>query len=81
MIFNRLVVCGDSYSEGMSDEKFDGQYRGWADRVADGLAKKSPTFTYANLAVRGKLLQQVIDDQLAIAISYVTPALPAPASN
>ena len=72
MIFNRLVVCGDSYSEGMSDEKIDGQYRGWADRVADGLAKKSPTFTYANLAVRGKLLQQVIDDQLAIAISYVT---------
>ena len=72
MIFNRFVVCGDSYSEGMSDEKIEGQYRGWADRVADGLAKKSPTFTYANLAVRGKLLQQVIDDQLAIAISYVT---------
>ena len=72
MIFNRLVVCGDSYSEGMTDEKIDGQYRGWADRVADGLAKKSPTFTYANLAVRGKLLQQVIDDQLPVAIKYVT---------
>jgi hypothetical protein len=46
----------------MSDEQLNGQYRGWADRVADGLAKKSPTFTYSNLAVRGKLLQQVIDD-------------------
>ena len=44
----------------MSDEVVAGQYRGWGDRVADGLAKKSPTFTYANLAVRGKLLPQVI---------------------
>ena len=72
MIYNRFVVCGDSYSEGMTDEMVDGLYRGWADRVADGLAKKSATFTYANLAVRGKLLPQVIEDQLAIALTYVT---------
>jgi lysophospholipase L1-like esterase len=72
MIYNRLVVCGDSYSEGMTDEIVDGHYRGWADRIADGLAKKSPTFTYANLAVRGKLLPQVIEDQVAIALTYVT---------
>jgi lysophospholipase L1-like esterase len=56
----------------MSDETIGGQYRGWGDRVADGLAKKSATFTYANLAIRGKLLQQVIDDQLEVALSYVT---------
>ena len=72
MIYNRLVVCGDSYSEGMTDEMVDGHYRGWADRVADGLTKKSPTFTYVNLAVRGKLLPQVIEDQVPIALSYVT---------
>ena len=72
MIYNRFVICGDSYSEGMTDEMVDGHYRGWGDRVADGLAKKSATFTYANLAVRGKLLPQVIEDQLAIALSYVT---------
>jgi lysophospholipase L1-like esterase len=72
MIYNRLVVCGDSYSEGMSDEMVNGHYRGWADRVADELAKKSSTFTYANLAVRGKLLQQVIDDQLPMALEYIT---------
>lgn len=72
MIYNRFVVCGDSYSEGMTDEMVDGHYRGWADRVADGLAKKSSTFTYANLAVRGKLLPQVIEDQLEIALSFVT---------
>lgn len=56
----------------MTDEAINGQYRGWGDRVADGLASKSATFTYANLAIRGKLLQQVIDDQLPTAISYVT---------
>jgi lysophospholipase L1-like esterase len=72
MIYNRFVICGDSYSEGMSDELVDGQYRGWGDRVADGLATKSPTFTYANLAVRGKLLPQVIEDQLPISLTYVT---------
>jgi lysophospholipase L1-like esterase len=72
MIYNRFVVCGDSYSEGMTDEMIDGLYRGWADRVADGLAKKSPTFTYANLAVRGKLLPQVIEDQVPVALTFVT---------
>jgi lysophospholipase L1-like esterase len=72
MIYNRLVVCGDSYSEGMTDEMVDGHYRGWADRVADGLAKKSATFTYANLAVRGKLLPQVIEDQVPVALTFVT---------
>ena len=56
----------------MTDEMVDGHYRGWADRVADGLAKKSATFTYANLAIRGKLLQQVIDDQIPVALTYVT---------
>ena len=47
MIYNRLVICGDSYSEGMSDQVVAGQYRGWGDRIADVLAKKSPTFSYA----------------------------------
>lgn len=56
----------------MCDEIIDGNYRGWADRVADGLARGVSGFTYANLAVRGKLLQQVIDDQLPVALTYVT---------
>ena len=45
MIYNRFVVCGDSYSEGMSDEMVGDLYRGWADRVADEMAKHSDTFT------------------------------------
>jgi lysophospholipase L1-like esterase len=71
MIYNRFIVCGDSYSEGMTDEVVNGQYRGWADRVADEMALHSPTFTYANLAIRGKLLSQVINDQVPVAMTYI----------
>ena len=46
MKYTRLIVCGDSYSEGMSDEMVNGQYRGWADRIADVMAKEAPGFTY-----------------------------------
>jgi lysophospholipase L1-like esterase len=72
MKFTRFIVCGDSYSEGMTDEMVNGQYRGWGDRVADGLAKEVSNFEYSNLAIRGKLLKEVIDNQLPTAISYVT---------
>lgn len=72
MKYKRLIVCGDSYSEGMSDVIVNGQYRGWADRIADVMAQEVPGFTYVNLAVRGKLLKQVIDDQLPVAIGYIT---------
>lgn len=71
-MFNRFVVCGDSYSEGMTDEMVDGHYRGWADRVADEMAKHSSTFTYANLAIRGKTVKQVVEDQVPIAKTFVT---------
>ena len=56
----------------MSDEIVNGQYRGWADRIADVMALADSDFTYVNLAVRGKLLKQVIDDQLPVAIGFVT---------
>lgn len=56
----------------MCDEKKYGQYRGWADRVADVMAMDNPDFTYANLAIRGKLVRQVIDDQIEPALSQVT---------
>ena len=56
----------------MSDEMVNGQYRGWADRLADEMAKEVSGFSYANLAIRGKLLKQVIDDQLPLALTYVT---------
>ena len=56
----------------MSDEIINGQYRGWADRIADVMARANADFTYVNLAIRGKLLKQVIDDQLPEAIKLIT---------
>ena len=58
-------------TEGMCDDMVDGKYRGWADRVADTLAKANPHFSYVNLAIRGKLLNQVIDDQIPAAVPYI----------
>jgi lysophospholipase L1-like esterase len=72
MAYQRFIVCGDSYSEGMTDEVIDGKYRGWADRVADGMSKAHPNFTYVNLAVRGKLIGQVVNDQVPVALSFIT---------
>lgn len=59
-------------TEGMSDEQVNGLYRGWADRTADVLASDNPKFTYMNLAIRGKLLQQVIDEQIPKVKEFVT---------
>jgi lysophospholipase L1-like esterase len=74
MAFQRFIVCGDSYSEGMTDEVVDGKYRGWADRVADVMSQANADFTYMNLAVRGKLIGQVVEDQVPTALAFVTGA-------
>ncbi|MEU1503972.1 SGNH/GDSL hydrolase family protein [Kitasatospora sp. NPDC005748] len=68
--YTSYVAVGDSFTEGMCDDLLpDGHYRGWADRVADRLAAEQPAgaFRYANLAVRGKLIGQIHDEQLATA--------------
>ncbi|MFE9774540.1 SGNH/GDSL hydrolase family protein [Streptomyces sp. NPDC005931] len=59
-----LVAVGDSFTEGMSDRLPDGTYRGWADLLATRMAAVTPGFRYANLAVRGKLIQQIVDEQV-----------------
>jgi lysophospholipase L1-like esterase len=56
----------------MTDEIIDGKYRGWADRVADVMAQAHSDFTYVNLAVRGKLIGQVVEDQVPTALAFVT---------
>jgi len=63
-----FVAIGDSFTEGLNDPLPDGGFRGWADRVAAVLAERVPGFRYANLAVRGKLLAEVIAEQLPRAI-------------
>lgn len=72
MSYSRYIALGDSMTEGMTDEVVDGHFRGWADRIADVMATQNPDFTYMNLAVRGKLIQQVIDDQLPQIQKFVT---------
>lgn len=64
-----FVALGDSFTEGVGDPyPGGGAYRGWADRFAQSLAAVSPDVRYANLAIRGKLLGQVIDEQVPEAI-------------
>ncbi|MFB7586228.1 SGNH/GDSL hydrolase family protein [Streptomyces sp. NPDC056169] len=65
--YTSLVALGDSFTEGMSDLKPDGSYRGWADVLAGRLAARTPDFRYANLAVRGKLIGQIVDEQVDLA--------------
>ncbi|MFF3838459.1 SGNH/GDSL hydrolase family protein [Streptomyces sp. NPDC001930] len=65
--YNSFVALGDSFTEGMSDRKPDGSYRGWADVLADRLAARTPDFRYANLAVRGKLIGQIVEEQVETA--------------
>lgn len=72
MIYSRFIALGDSFTEGMCDEKRYGNYRGWADRVADVMTTAHSDFTYANLAIRGKLVSQVIDEQISAALDQVT---------
>ncbi|MDQ0989586.1 SGNH/GDSL hydrolase family protein [Streptomyces sp. V3I7] len=62
-----LVAIGDSFTEGMSDLLPDGSYRGWADLLATRMAARTPGFRYANLAVRGKLIAQIVDEQVEAA--------------
>jgi lysophospholipase L1-like esterase len=65
-----LVVMGDSFTEGLEDDLgVTGRHLGWADRVAAALATRSGRVRYANLAVRGRLLDQVVDEQLPVAVA------------
>lgn len=68
--WSRFVAIGDSFTEGLGDPEPEspGGLRGWADRFAEVLAEHDPELAYANLAVRGKLIGQIIDEQLDIAL-------------
>lgn len=74
-VWTRYVALGDSFTEGMSDpdpERED-TYLGWADRLAASLAEIAGAaglgFDYGNLAVRGRLLADVVGTQLDQALA------------
>lgn len=52
--------------EGLNDPRPSGAFAGWADRLAGLLAAQRPAgeFRYANLAVRGRLLDQIVAEQV-----------------
>lgn len=69
--FSRYVALGDSFTEGVGDPdpSRPNGLRGWADIVAEQLAERSEHFQYANLAIRGRLLGQVINEQVDQAVA------------
>lgn len=69
--WSRFVALGDSFTEGVGDPepRSPGGLRGWADRVAEELSVGHEDFAYANLAVRGLLLQQILDQQVGPALA------------
>ena len=64
--FTRYVALGDSFTEGVGDPdpSRPNGLRGWADRVAEVLATRTDGFGYANLAIRGRKLRAILDEQL-----------------
>ncbi|NLB47479.1 MAG: SGNH/GDSL hydrolase family protein [Microbacteriaceae bacterium] len=68
--WSRFVAIGDSFTEGVGDPEPEspGGLRGWADRFADVLADVDEGFSYANLAIRGKLIRQITEEQLGPAL-------------
>ncbi len=72
--WRRFAALGDSFTEGLGDaERPDGRHRGWADLVATALAERAAGagddgVDYANLAIRGRLTRQVVDEQVPAAL-------------
>lgn len=75
MVFHRYVALGDSFTEGVGDidETLPNGVRGWADRAAEVLAaharEHGAEFGYANLAIRGKQMAHIIDEQVEPALA------------
>ena len=69
----RYVALGDSFTEGLgdTDPTLPNHVRGWADRTAGALALAHPeqAWGYANLAIRGKKMQQILTEQVDAAVA------------
>ncbi|GAA3127786.1 SGNH/GDSL hydrolase family protein [Planomonospora alba] len=68
-VYHRYVALGDSQTEGLGDGDDVRGHRGFADRLAEHLARADPGLLYANLAVRGRRAVQVRDEQLPAALA------------
>lgn len=65
------MAVGDSFTEGVGDwdERYPNGVRGWADRVAKQLSKADPDTEYANLALRSRVLDDVVEHQVETAVA------------
>jgi lysophospholipase L1-like esterase len=68
-VFDTFIAIGDSFTEGLDDFYPDGSVRGWADRIAELIAEQQGSVNYANAAVRGKVLRQIVEDQFPLALA------------
>ena len=68
--FRLYVAIGDSTTEGLFDPDGAGGNRGWADRLAEHLARHRPGLLYANLAVRGRRTREIRTEQLEPALAF-----------
>ncbi|MCU1631745.1 MAG: hydrolase [Micrococcaceae bacterium] len=68
---SRYVALGDSFTEGVGDwdPASPNGVRGWADRVAEQLILADPSWFYANLAIRGKKMRQILGEQIDAALA------------
>ncbi|GAA3704159.1 SGNH/GDSL hydrolase family protein [Zhihengliuella alba] len=66
----RYVALGDSFTEGVGDPDAGrpNGVRGWADRVAEQLCASEADWGYANLAIRGRKLPQIVAEQVPRAL-------------
>ena len=67
--FARYVAIGDSQTEGLWDGDDAAGLVGYADRLAAMLDSLHPGLMYANLAVRGRQVRDVLTDQLPQALA------------
>ena len=67
--YSRYVAIGDSQTEGLWDGDDDKGLRGFADRLAEIVDGHYPGLTYANLAVRGRRIRDLLDEQLPQALA------------
>src|SRR5690625_1896881 len=70
--WRKYVAIGDSFTEGLNDidPENPATFRGWADMLAANLQKRgAQELQYANLAIRGRLVSDVVGPQLEAALA------------
>ncbi len=68
-VYSRYVALGDSQTEGLWDGDDSHGIVGFADRLAEMLDELRPGLQYANLAIRGRRIGDVLEDQLPKALA------------